>query len=64
MAALPLHQCDAWAAGCWHGGEGEREPQGVQDGFGEVYDIGLLVIRAFAMTARFGNYYILPVSLI
>lgn len=64
MAALPLHQCDVWAAGCCHGGERERELQVMQDGFGEVCDAGLLVIRAFAMTACFRNYYILLVLLI
>lgn len=36
----------------------------MQDGFGEVYDTGLLVIEAFAMTALFRNYYILPALLI
>lgn len=64
MAALPLHQCDVWAAGCWHEGEGERELQVMQDGFGEEYGNGLLVIGAFAMTAHFRNYCILPVLLI
>lgn len=40
MAALPLHQCDVWAAGCCHTGEGEWELQIMQDGFGGVYDTG------------------------